>query len=335
MAKMVYIKTIEPNTFLHFSRKGESFCLRDYSQSPIRPPIEVMRQNCGITASEIENEARKPGNKILAAAAVPLGDTRFWHQRTLELNVEYLGAKSSTPADVRTPTTPEEIQTPASEVASGTPADAVSELLSMLRTEGYSPDDDPWLPEAKPLVEQSIDRLVEEFLEYSYLHRVEHSIHAELFHIMMSHQQLAQRVPLGDGIAITQLVHKEWPETTPRDGRGGRGNFDLAVLSPKLLGSCPSLDAFQKGYLVAPIVIEIGLNYDARHLASDAQKLLNSKPRYGYLVHLARDCAREPQAEEIILEIERRAERIKTAYAWSAGDRRAFKLLNDTAITER
>jgi hypothetical protein len=39
-------------------------------------------------------------------------------------------------------------------------------------------------------------------------------------------------------------------------------------------------------------VIEIGLDYDAEHLANDAKKLINSKPRHGYLIHLVREFAR-------------------------------------------
>jgi hypothetical protein len=210
---------------------------------------------------------------------------------------------------------------------------AVAEILELLRTEEYSPDDDPWIPVAKDVVEQSIDRLVQEFLECPYLHRVEHSIHAQLFWIMMSHQELAQRVPLGDNLAITQLVHKEWPETVAREGNR-RGNFDLGVLSPKLLHGCLSISAFREGRLHAPFVIEIGLDYDAEHLAGDAKKLINSKPKHGYLIHLVRERPREPAAEQIILGIEAKFG-IKTAYGWRAGGQMAFKRVTDQTISEK
>lgn len=209
---------------------------------------------------------------------------------------------------------------------------AVAEVLDLLSSERYSPDDDPWLPGAKDLVEGGIDHLLREFLDCPYLHRVEHSIHAQLFHILMSHQELAQRVSLGDDLAKTQLIHKEWPESIAREGKG-RGQFDLAVLSPQLLRGCPSISAFRGGHLHAPIVIEMGLDYDAEHLARDAQKLMNSKPKHGYLIHLVRESARERSAEEIILGIEARFG-IKTAYAWTAGGQSAFKLVNDRSITE-
>ncbi|MBI3697665.1 MAG: hypothetical protein HY238_22885 [Acidobacteria bacterium] len=206
---------------------------------------------------------------------------------------------------------------------------AVAEILDLLKADKYSPDDDPWLHNAKDLVEQSIDRLLQEFIEYPYLHRREHSIHAQLFWIMMSHQELAERVPLGDDLAATQLVHKE---SVGREGNR-RGNFDLAVLSPKLLRGCPSIKAFTEGRLQAPIVIEMGLDYDAEHLAGDAKKLINSKPTHGYLIHLVRELPRESAAEQIVLGIEAKFG-IKTAYGWKASGQTAFKRVNDQTISE-
>jgi hypothetical protein len=209
----------------------------------------------------------------------------------------------------------------------------VAEILDLLSTEKYSPDDDPWLPNAKDLVEQSIDRLLQEFLEYPYLHRKEHSIHAQLFWTMMTHPELAARVPIGNDLALTQLVHKEWPESV---GRGGnrRGSFDLVVVSPKLLRGCPSIDAFIHGHLLAPIVIEIGLDYDVQHLAGDAKKLINSKPKFGYLIHLVREFARDPVAEKILLDIEAKFG-IKTAYGLRTGRQTIFKRVNDRSISEQ
>jgi len=209
----------------------------------------------------------------------------------------------------------------------------VGELLELIGSPRYSPDDDRWLPQARTLVEQSIDHLLEEFLRLPYLHRVEHSIHAQLFHIMMGHPLLAQRVPLGNDLAKTQLVHKEWPESIARQEGNRRGSFDLAVLSPNLLRGCPSIEAFRHGHLHAPIVIEMGLDYNARHLAEDALKLVNSRPKHAYLIHLVRESLREPDAEQIILEVEAKLG-IKSAYAWTAGGRTAVKLVNDKSIRD-
>jgi len=210
--------------------------------------------------------------------------------------------------------------------------EAVAEVLELLNPDRYSPDEDPWLPQAANLVEESIDYLIQEFLDCPYLHRVEHSIHAQLFHILVSHEELAKRVILGDGFAKTQLIHKEWPESVARENNR-RGNFDLAVLSPQLIKTCPSISAFRSGYLEAPIVIEMGLDYDAEHLARDALKLINSKPKRGYLIHLVRELPRERSTEKIVLGIETRFA-IKTAYAWTSSGQSAFKLINDRSITE-
>jgi len=210
---------------------------------------------------------------------------------------------------------------------------AVSEVLDLLASARYRPADDPWLSTASRVVDSAIDRLVEEFLEFPYLHRVEHSIHAYLFRLITASEVLDKRVPIGGTGVVSQLVHKEWPETVGRE-KNRRGNFDLAVLSPKLLQTCPSVRSFREGRLEAPIVIEIGLDYDAEHLANDAKKLINSKPRYGYLIHLVREFPREGSAEQILLGIEAKFG-IKTAYGWVGGQERAFKRVNDAEIVER
>jgi hypothetical protein len=209
----------------------------------------------------------------------------------------------------------------------------VAEVLNLLRCNAYSPDQDAWLPAAKDIVERVIDRLLTEFLQSPYLHRVEHSMHAHLYQMLVAEEVLAERIPIGARLADAQLVHKEWPETIARQGNR-RGNFDLAVLSPTLLKGCASIKTFREGRLVAPIVIEMGLDYDAEHLAGDAKKLINSRPKYGYLLHLVREQPRSGDAEEIILGMESKFG-IKTAYACTAGRQQAYKLLGDGSITEK
>lgn len=105
------------------------------------------------------------------------------------------------------------------------------------------------------------------------------------------------------------------------------------MLTPDLLKGCPSIRAFREGHLHAPIVIEMGLDYDAEHLAGDAKKMINSKPKHAYLVHLVRELPREPAAEQIVLGMEAKFG-IKTAYAWIAGGVSVVKLVNDKTITE-
>ena len=132
---------------------------------------------------------------------------------------------------------------------------------------------------------------------------------------------------------MTQLVHKEWPETRRCEGKD-RGNFDLAVLSRKLLETCSNIDTFRRGRVPAPIVIEIGLDYKAEHLAGDVLKLVNSGPKHGYLIHFVRERPREPEVEQIILAGESRLG-IKTAYvSWTTNEIVA-KGVNQEQITPR
>ena len=207
----------------------------------------------------------------------------------------------------------------------------VAEILEILEAQPYSAEDDPWVEKASVLVEQAIDRLVSEFIKLPYLHRVEHSLHVELFGLMQMHGELAEYASVGEAdLCQTQLIHKEWPETVARNG-GRRGNFDIAVLSPQLLKTCPSIEAFRHGHLEAPIVIEVGLDYDVEHLANDAMKLLNSKPKHGYLVHLVRGKTFEPEAEKIITGVSTKG--IKCACASILGQKVTFKLLNDADMS--
>jgi hypothetical protein len=84
----------------------------------------------------------------------------------------------------------------------------------------------------------------------------------------------------------------------------------------------------------APIVIEIGLDYDAKHLKGDAEKLKNSKPKFGYLIHLVRNSRRNRDAERYFLEIEAKSG-IKTAYGLKTGSQTIFKRVNDKSISEQ
>ncbi len=210
---------------------------------------------------------------------------------------------------------------------------AAFRVLDVRKLVEYSPIEDRWLASARVAVEQSIDRLVEEFIQHPYLHRCEHSVHIRLCELLKSHEQLAAQVPLGFDGEVTQLIHKEWPETLSRSGKPKRGNFDIAILPPKLLAACPTTAVFQSGRLPAPIVIEVGLNYSTQHFHDDAMKLLNSKPQHGYLVHLVRDRRRDGSAERLILSGQTRPG-IKTAYAWVTSSRAAIKRLDDPGIQE-
>ena len=150
---------------------------------------------------------------------------------------------------------------------------------------------DLWVAEAKAAVERVLNVVVDSFLQRPYLHRVEHSLHAELWSLLKQEGVLQDEVTLSDGKTSTQLVHKEWPETAPRtklDGtRRPRGLFDLAVLSPQQVRKA-TLEQLIFGRIEAPIVIEVGLDYGLPHLEQDASKLIGSAVPAPYLLHLSR-----------------------------------------------
>lgn len=220
------------------------------------------------------------------------------------------------------------------------PREQVRDIQSVISAGGSIPPPgpaaDPWVAEAREQVEHVIDRFVQTFVESPYLHRVEHSLHAGLFSVLAAHPLFSGLHPIGRGPEQTQLVHKEWPETKPRPENGNRrGNFDIVVLSPRSLEVCPGLDQFVSGRLVAPIVIEVGLNYAMRHLEQDARKLRNSGVRHGYLIHLIREVPAEPNLEETVLRLGSEPG-IRTAYAQAAGVTRRYKLLeaNEIVVAE-
>jgi hypothetical protein len=192
--------------------------------------------------------------------------------------------------------------------------------------------DEAWIQRAKVVTELCINELVLEFLDFPYLHRVEHSLHARLYELLRNHPHFDRHFPLANGEAFTQPIHKEWPETKPRSGKNGRGNFDLAILAPKQLNDT-TLKAFSSGLPDAAIVVEMGLKYDAGHLSQDADKLLDSNVQHGYLVHLVRGKPHE-NAVDLTLKRVRETSTIKVAYARVDRGQRFVKLLDDDTITE-
>ncbi len=194
-------------------------------------------------------------------------------------------------------------------------------------------DDAVWVKRAMRMTEMCIDELVREFLEVPYLHRVEHSIHTRLYSILSTQPHFARHLPLAEGGMVTQPIHKEWPECIPRPEKNNRrGNFDLAILSPKRLRNCTLRD-FSEGRVVPPIGIEMGLNYGEGHLALDAEKLLNSRIQHAYLVHLVRGMPDDPTIATTIARL-RSETNVKVAFARYENGRKYAKLLNDPQIHE-
>ena len=92
MAHLVFIRQINPNTFLHLAVRGTAFCLRDYPNA--NAPVEVGRQNkgrfAGKFAQDILDAAHRDGNQIFQADAVPYSNANFWHEHIRGVNRENL-----------------------------------------------------------------------------------------------------------------------------------------------------------------------------------------------------------------------------------------------------
>jgi hypothetical protein len=136
---------------------------------------------------------------------------------------------------------------------------------------------------ANQAVENAINQLVDGFVANPWLHRVEHSIHCELYMLLKTLPGLQGKVE-AKGL-ITQLVHKEWPEPQKSGLRPRRGNFDLAILMQP--GDSWGLDEFRYGRAPLLAAIEVGLNYSLDHLQGDTNKLSESGVPNRYLIHLA------------------------------------------------
>jgi len=199
-----------------------------------------------------------------------------------------------------------------------------------------APINDAWVSDAVPLVEDAIGSLVDRFVKAPYLHRVEHSFHAELISELRRHDQLRACVEIGASGLTTQLIHKEWPETVVRVGRGKtverRGLFDIVVLAPAQFEKV-TLEQFLQGRIEPPIVIEVGLDYGLKHIEGDIDKFLTSNVQHPYLIHLSRIGPRVGAVEDRINGIAISAPRLQVAYVHRELGSVAVKRLNDSAVS--
>jgi hypothetical protein len=199
-----------------------------------------------------------------------------------------------------------------------------------------APDlDDAWVRSMVPVVERAIDELVDRYIRHPFLHRVEHSLHTELYQLLVSHPDLGQLWPIGRTGYRTRLVHKEWPETYPRPAKGNRrGNFDIALLTPDQLGRVTRLEQFTQGSIAAAIVVELGLGYGEIHLHGDSDKLKNSRVQHPYLVHFSHvRSRRHPESEAAVMAV---ASPLQVAYVRHDLDHGVLRLKRraDAVLTE-
>jgi len=146
-----------------------------------------------------------------------------------------------------------------------------------------------WCDSIAGYVEQALNAVVTDFQINPYRHRVEHSIHCQLYMELL-------KCPGLDGhhtIANHNIgfIHKEYPETTSRPEKDGRrGNFDMAIIGPVDEAAVNlEIKDFMVGLIKPGIALEVGLDYGASHLHSDWEKLKNSNIKRGYLLHLGRE----------------------------------------------
>jgi hypothetical protein len=199
-----------------------------------------------------------------------------------------------------------------------------------------APVNDAWVSDAVPLVEEAIGSLVNTFVRAPYLHRVEHSFHAELISELRKHDKLRVCVKIGASGRMTQLIHKEWPETIVRVDRGKtverRGLFDIAMLAPVQFEKV-TLEQFRQGRIEPPIVIKVGLDYGLKHIDGDIDKLRTSEVPHPYLIHLSRIGSRVEAVENRINEIATSAPGLQVAYVHHGVGSVAVKRLNDSAVS--
>lgn len=185
-------------------------------------------------------------------------------------------------------------------------------------------------------VEQCINRLVDGFIRAPYLHRVEHSLHCELFLELMSVSGIDETCEV-EGL-MYRTLQKEWPETVPRPEKAGRrGSFDLVILGPRAPGGAPlELSQYCDGLLKPAFALELGLDYDLGHLRQDAAKLRNSGIQHSYLVHFARDTGRRQEGVEAFVEelISQEADGgPRVAYAHYSGGAFRIRRIGEPTIT--
>lgn len=192
-----------------------------------------------------------------------------------------------------------------------------------------------WIDENISYVEQAINNLLDHFVKVPYFHRVEQSLHCELFRHLLQHEKLNQILHFDN--FQTGIIHKEWPETIPRkyEDKNTRGNFDFALLAPPSIEEKKAaIDEFCKGLIHPSIVIEIGLNYGLKHLQNDYQKLINSNVNCGYLIHLARKDAGQKGVRKFVEEIisKEKTSNIKIVYAHVANNSVCYRRIGDTMM---
>lgn len=183
-----------------------------------------------------------------------------------------------------------------------------------------------WASSVIPWVDECIEQLVRDFMSHPYMHRVEHSLHIQLYNLLLRDERLQRPHLIGTSAFKTGLLHKEWPGQTaivdPRTGRGRRQSYDLAILDPASV-KAHTLENFSRGTYEAPIVIELGLDYSLGHLEGDLSKFDVNQVPYPYVVHFSRKRTRlAGQVEQAILNA---PDRVRSVFVHLDPDQHAYR----------
>lgn len=175
-------------------------------------------------------------------------------------------------------------------------------------------------------VNRAVLALGESFRERPFLHRVEHSLHCELYMLI---QKELECMPDHDRFVMTkdgfetQLIHKEWPHQDGIDDSRRRGNYDLVVLDRASLAACTEKD-YQDGRNVAiHSVFELGMNYDTDHLYKDYKTLQKTTAKNKWIIHFRNRTSKTWKVEDNGNCIEKYADEssdISFLYLWMGKD---------------
>ena len=97
------------------------------------------------------------------------------------------------------------------------------------------------------------------------------------------------------------------------------------------------LSRYCDGLLKPAFAVELGLDYDVRHLQQDAAKLRNSAIQHGYLIHFARDTGRRQEGVEGFVEtlISQEVEGgPRVAYAHYSGGAFRIRRIGEPTVTD-
>lgn len=126
-------------------------------------------------------------------------------------------------------------------------------------------------------IEESINKLIDRFLEYPHYFRAESDLQSYLYHLLVTQDILKKEHVTQTGIPIG-IVHTEYPATV--------GWFDLVVLDPTLVSEL----ALQNQKILC--AIEIGLDTTYAHFEKDYSEKFTIEAQndvsFGYILHFVK-----------------------------------------------